>query len=70
MNDAPSDEKRRSDQLETFRAEHRDLDHAIATLTEAVPYDQLQLQRLKKRKLWLKDMIERLEDDGMPDIVA
>lgn len=56
--------------LESLRAEHRDLDYAIATLTEKAPYDQVQVQRLKKRKLWLKDVIERLEDSDRPDIIA
>lgn len=56
--------------LEMLRAEHRDLDYAIATLTERVPYDQLQVQRLKKRKLRLKDMIEQIEDQTQPDIIA
>lgn len=50
--------------------EHRDLDSAIAALVEAAPYDQLQLQRLKKRKLQLKDMITKLEDLLYPDIIA
>ena len=42
--------------------EHRDLDDVIARLTERAPYDQLQLQRLKKRKLVLKDQMSRIED--------
>lgn len=50
--------------------EHRDLDRAIAALVEAAPYDQLQVQRLKKRKLHLKDMITKLEDLLYPDIIA
>ena len=56
--------------LEVLRAEHRDLDYAIATLTERAPYDQVQVQRLKKRKLWLRDQIERLEDFERPDLIA
>jgi hypothetical protein len=56
--------------LEIFRSEHRDLDYAIATLTERAPYDQVQVQRLKKRKLWLRDQIERLEMSETPDLIA
>lgn len=50
--------------------EHRDLDSAIAALIQSAPYDQLQVQRLKKRKLHLKDMITKLEDLLYPDIIA
>ncbi len=56
--------------LEELRLEHRDLDDVIARLTEKFPYDQLQLQRLKKRKLGLKDSISRLQDELNPDIIA
>lgn len=57
-------------QLEEMRTEHRDLDDVIARLTEKAPFDQLQLQRLKKRKLGLKDLILRLENEIHPDIIA
>ena len=50
--------------------EHRDLDDVIARLTERAPYDQLQLQRLKKRKLVLKDQMSGIEDQLLPDIIA
>ena len=56
--------------LETLRSEHRDLDDVIARLTETPIYDQLQLQRLKKRKLGLKDQIAYLMDVLEPDIIA
>ncbi|HKK30342.1 MAG TPA: YdcH family protein [Alphaproteobacteria bacterium] len=56
--------------LESLRAEHRDLDYAIATLTERAPFDQVQVQRLKKRKLWVRDQINRLEGGGRPNIIA
>ncbi|MCA8927968.1 MAG: YdcH family protein [Alphaproteobacteria bacterium] len=56
--------------LEMLRAEHRDLDYAIATLTEHAPYDQVQVQRLKKRKLSLRDEIERIEGFARPDLIA
>jgi hypothetical protein len=56
--------------LETLRSEHRDLDDVIARLIEKAPFDQLQLQRLKKRKLGLKDQIIKLESQLIPDIIA
>jgi hypothetical protein len=56
--------------LERLREEHRDLDAAIEALTAAGPGDQLQLQRLKKRKLILRDRIAFLEDMLTPDIIA
>ena len=57
-------------QLAVFKSEHRDLDHAIGALVEKGTADQLTLQRLKKRKLALKDKISRLEDRLTPDIIA
>ncbi|MCC7515838.1 MAG: YdcH family protein [Pseudomonadales bacterium] len=51
-------------------AEHRQLDGEIATLQERPFADQLLLQRLKKRKLWLKDTIVRLESRLSPDLDA
>jgi hypothetical protein len=56
--------------LESLRIEHRDLDEVIVHLVEKPPYDQLQLQRLKKRKLVLKDLIAKLESQLLPDIIA
>lgn len=58
------------EQLEMLRSEHRDLDDVIARITEQAPFDQLQMQRMKKRKLQLKDQISRLEDLLIPDIIA
>tara|TARA_Y100000588_G_scaffold74871_1_gene77722 strand:- start:726 stop:926 length:201 start_codon:yes stop_codon:yes gene_type:complete len=58
------------EKLAKLKLEHRDLDDVIARLTERAPYDQLQLQRLKKRKLVLKDQISRLEALLHPDIIA
>ncbi len=55
--------------LHELRSEHRDLDTVIARM-EAGPADQLHLQRLKKRKLRLKDDIMRLESQLVPDIIA
>ena len=56
--------------LEALRSEHRDLDDVIARLSEAATVDQLQIQRLKKRKLALKDQIAKLESALLPDIIA
>ncbi|NJM36018.1 MAG: DUF465 domain-containing protein [Rhodomicrobium sp.] len=57
-------------QLAQLKQEHRDLDSAIASLEETMRPDQLQLKRLKKRKLHLKDEIARVEDELFPDIIA
>jgi hypothetical protein len=56
--------------LAELRVEHRDLDDVIAHLAEQAPFDQLQVQRLKKRKLRLKDEINQLENKLLPDIIA
>ena len=57
-------------ELEVFRREHRDLDEAIAALQDRGMGDQLTLQRLKKKKLFLKDEIALIEDRLTPDIIA
>lgn len=56
--------------LTELRVEHRDLDEAITRLAEGPFVDQLQLSRLKKRKLLIKDMITRLESRLIPDLNA
>jgi hypothetical protein len=56
--------------LEQLKIEHRDLDDAIDALRDKVMVDQLQIARLKKKKLILKDRIMRLEDQLLPDIIA
>lgn len=56
--------------LEVLRIEHRDLDAAIDALSTASNIDQLQIARLKKRKLKLKDQIALIEDYLIPDIIA
>lgn len=56
--------------LTALRLEHRDLDAAIEALSTAGPGDQLQIARLKKRKLRLKDQISMIEDHLIPDIIA
>jgi len=56
--------------LEELHLEHQDLDDVIDKLNQESPFDQLQIQRLKKRKLMLRDLIIRLEDSLLPDIIA
>ncbi|HSG35653.1 MAG TPA: DUF465 domain-containing protein [Sphingomonadaceae bacterium] len=56
--------------LAGLRVEHRDLDAAIDALTLAGSQDQLQIARLKKRKLRLRDQISIIEDNLTPDIIA
>jgi hypothetical protein len=56
--------------LAALKTEHRDLDDVIAGIVERGPFDQLQLQRLKKRKLMLKDQISKIESELLPDIIA
>jgi hypothetical protein len=56
--------------LAELTQEHRDLDMAIAALIASGTNDQIQLTRLKKRKLQLKDQIAQIEDDLLPDIIA
>lgn len=53
-----------------LKQQHRDLDAAIDSLAQAPTADQLQLRRLKKQKLTLKDEISTLEDQLLPDIIA
>jgi hypothetical protein len=57
-------------QLVELRIEHRDLDNAITRLSADASCDELQLRRMKKRKLLLKDAIARLESKLIPDLDA
>ena len=57
-------------QLHQLESEHRDLDDVIERLGDDKPFDQLKLQRLKKRKLALKDEIIKLRSLILPDIIA
>jgi len=57
-------------ELADLRHEHRDLDAAIAFMLESNRADAIRIQRMKKRKLVLKDRIARLEDRLLPDIIA
>jgi hypothetical protein len=65
-----TDERELRELLVKLTAEHRDLDHMIATQELAANVDPLQVKRLKKRKLHLKDQISRIEDQLTPDIIA
>ena len=56
--------------LAALKTEHRDLDEVISRIASARPFDQLQIQRLKKRKLMLKDQISKIESELLPDIIA
>lgn len=64
------DEAELQARLERLREEHRDLDAAIAALAGVTAPDMLQLARMKRRKLRLKDEIAAIEDQLIPDIIA
>jgi hypothetical protein len=64
------DERELREQLARLRAEHRDLDAEIVAEEASPLCDQLQIKRLKKRKLALKDQIKAIEDQLLPDIIA
>lgn len=64
------DQEQLREKLEELRLEHRDLDDVIHRLQMAGGMEQMQLQRLKKRKLALKELILKIEDDLIPDFLA
>jgi len=64
------EERELREQLARLQQEHRDLDAAISALETAPGSDLLQVQRLKKRKLYLRDRISHIEDQLTPDIIA
>lgn len=66
----PEEEEELQKMLEELKTEHRDLDIIIQQLSDTVPIDFLRLQRLKKRKLFLKDSISKIESMLLPDIIA
>ena len=66
----PDQERELREQLARLNQEHRDLDAAIAALQDSPGSDVLQVQRLKKRKLYLRDRISFIEDQLTPDIIA
>ncbi len=65
-----NDERELREQLARLQQEHRDLDAAIAALAMSPGSDVIQVQRLKKRKLVLRDKIRQIEDQITPDIIA
>jgi hypothetical protein len=68
--DRPAQDRDLRDQLMRLINEHRDLDSEIVRLEAQSVADQLQVKRLKKRKLALKDRITSIEDRLLPDIIA
>jgi hypothetical protein len=68
--DNDDDTEALAQQLADLISEHRDLDDVIAHIGEIAPFDQIQIKRLKKRKLALKDQIARIESRLLPDIIA
>tara|TARA_X000000368_G_scaffold159915_1_gene126019 strand:- start:137 stop:340 length:204 start_codon:yes stop_codon:yes gene_type:complete len=58
------------DKLNDLINQHAELDDAIERINEVTPFDQIKLQRLKKRKLILKDEIKKLKSKILPDIIA
>ncbi len=64
------EERELREQLARLQQEHRDLDAAISALQHSPGSDLLQVQRLKKRKLYLRDRISHIEDQLTPDIIA
>lgn len=56
--------------LDSLKAEHRRLDREIELLSAQGAADQLQVARLKKRKLWVKDQIQLISNSNIPDIIA
>ena len=65
-----NDDETNAQQLAALRAEHRQLDEQITVLIAEGAADQMEVARLKKRKLRLKDEIERMRDRSVPDIIA
>lgn len=70
MNGVAMNEQELRKMLALLLTEHRDLDAAIAALTESGSTDQLQIARLKKRKLRLRDQMAAIKDELVPDIIA
>ncbi len=68
--DGTSDQQTIINKLSQLESEHRDLDDVIERLADDKPFDQLKLQRLKKRKLILKDEMTLLRSRILPDIIA
>jgi hypothetical protein len=65
-----SERENLTERLEALKSEHRDLDDAIQALSQRAVPDMIQIQRLKKRKLFLKDEIIKIESQLLPNIIA
>ena len=65
-----TDIERLRQKLAELKTEHRDLDDVISRISESATSDQIQIKRLKKRKLMLKDQIALIESQLLPDIIA
>lgn len=65
-----ADQDQLREQLEELKKEHKNLDEEIETLSASGAIDFIKVQRIKKRKLQLKDMIRHIENDLLPDIIA
>jgi hypothetical protein len=64
------DEEDILEKIQQLRVQHRDLDDAITALLGSGTSDMIQISRLKKQKLLIKDKIAKLEDELLPDIIA
>ena len=64
------DQSRLKEKLNELINQHSELDDAIEKINEKIPFDQVKLQRLKKRKLVIKDEIKKLNSQILPDIIA
>ena len=64
------DQSRLKEKLNELINQHSELDDAIERINEKIPFDQVKLQRLKKRKLVIKDEIKKLNSQILPDIIA
>ena len=64
------DQSKLKEKLNELINQHSELDDAIERINEIIPFDQVKLQRLKKRKLVLKDEIKKLNSQILPDIIA
>ncbi|MFA5040692.1 MAG: DUF465 domain-containing protein [Bdellovibrionales bacterium] len=65
-----NEQEKLKERLTQLKAEHRDLDDAISALSQRATPDMIQIQRLKKRKLVIRDEITRMESKLLPDIIA
>ena len=68
--DDPLEVRELKGRLNVLKQEHQDLDASVAALMAKSLPDQIQIARLKKKKLWLRDQIVRIEDELTPDIIA